>query len=188
MAEDKKVVEEREYIIPLRREWTKAVKYKRTSRSVKAIKEFVAKHMKIPERDVKKVKLDVYLNNELWFKGGKKPPAKIKVKAIRDGEFVKVEFVDVPKHVGFLKSRQDRLHKKTEKKKVVKEEKTETPKEGEEKKPEETEEKKEEKKVEKEKTKAVEKAQEKVAEKAAKAQKHTIKSDKQVIQRKALKK
>ena len=64
---------EREYIIPLRSEWRKVANYRRTGRAVKAIKKFIAKHMKVPDRDLDKVKLDMYLNNELWFRGRKKP-------------------------------------------------------------------------------------------------------------------
>ena len=184
--ETEKTVDEKEYIIPLRREWVRAVRYKRTARSVKAIKQFIAKHMKIPERDLKKVKLDMYLNNELWFKGGKKPPAKIKVKAIRDGDNVKVEFVDVPEHVKFMKIKQEKLHKKVSKKKVSEEKPAEDKGETSEKS---EEEKAEEKKEEKEKAKAGEVAQEKAAQKMAKTQKHTVKSGKgPQIHRQALKK
>ena len=39
MVVQKKVVDEREYIIPLRREWIRSVRYKRVARSVKAIKQ-----------------------------------------------------------------------------------------------------------------------------------------------------
>src|SRR3989344_2452411 len=109
---------EREYVIPLRKEWVKVPRYKRTSKSVKAVKEFIAKHMKVQERDVKKVKIDPYLNNELWFRGSKKPPIKIKVRAKKEGEIVRVEMSEVPQIVQFSKSKVERLHKK-EKKRVM---------------------------------------------------------------------
>ena len=177
---DKKVetkVVENQYVIPLRREWMKVSRYKRTARSVKAIKEFIAKHMKIPDRDVSKVRLDIYLNNELWFRGCKKPFAKVKVRAKKDGDLVRVELVDVPEKVQFARARHDKLHKKAVEKKAPK---------TEEKKEEKSE---EEKKVESEKVKSVEKAHEKIAEKAAKAQKHTTASTTASrAQRKALKK
>lgn len=187
---------EREYIIPLRKEWMKVPRYKRTAKSVKAIKEFIAKHMRVSERNTDKVKLDVYLNNELWFRGGKKPFTKIKVKAIKEGDLVKVELVEVPEAIRFLKARQEKRHKKVEKK--VEERPKEKPEEKleekveeertEEKKKEEEKEKAEEKKEEKEKVKSVEAAQEKIAERAAKAQKHAIKEKSPKVQRKALKK
>ena len=176
---------EREYVIPLRKEWMKVARYKRTRRAVKEIKNFIARHMKVADRDVDKVKLDVYLNNELWFRGCKKPPAKIKVKAKREGEEVLVELVDLPEKWKFAKKRQDKVHKKVEKKKVEKkEEKKEEPKTEEEKKEEE-----EKKREEKEKAKSSAIAQEKATEKMVKAQKHTVQSGKgPQIQRKALKK
>ena len=68
---------EREYVIPLRKEWSKVPKYKRAAKSVKAVKKFIARHMRVPERDADKVKLDVYLNNELWFRGSRKAYNKI---------------------------------------------------------------------------------------------------------------
>ncbi len=172
-------VNQREYVIPLRKEWMKVPRYKRTSKSVKAIKEFVAKHMKVPERDLNKVKLDVYLNNELWFRGMKKPPAKVKVLAKKDGEIVRVEMAEVPEMVKFLKARHERRHKKSEKKEKKEEVKPSATEE-------ETSEKKE---NEKEKSKSVEQAQTKALEKSANVQKHTVQTQKgPQIQRKALKK
>jgi large subunit ribosomal protein L31e len=177
------MVDTREYVIPLRKEWQKVAKYKRTRRAVNEIKAFIARHMKVADRDVEKVKLDVYLNNELWFRGCKKPPAKIKVKAKREGENVLVELIDMPNKWKFLKARQEKIHKKVEEKKIKEQEKKEE-KTDEEKKVEE--EKKEE---EKEKAKSSAIAQEKAMEKMAKTQKHTIQTDKAPqIQRKALKK
>ena len=103
MAEAKIQTIEREYVIPLRREWVKVPRYKRTFKSVKAVKEFIARHMRVADRNLDKIKLDVYLNNELWFRGGKTPFSKIKVKAKKEGEIVKVELAEIPEHVKFLK-------------------------------------------------------------------------------------
>ncbi|MDP4039438.1 MAG: 50S ribosomal protein L31e [Candidatus Pacearchaeota archaeon] len=190
MAE-KKFVNEREYIIPLRKEWMKVSKYKRTARGIKAIKQFVAKHMRVPDRDLNKVKLDVYLNNEFWARGAKKPPAKIKVVVRRDKDIIKVELANVPESVKFLKARQERIHKKVEKKKTDKkeeklEDKVDENKGG----VDENKDGVDDKVEEKEKEKSVEKAQEKAMEKLAKTQKHSVfkKPDKAPLQRKALKK
>ena len=94
MAEKKqeaKVVLEREYIIPLRKEWLKVPKYKRASKAVKALKQFLARHMKNYDRDLRNIKIDQDLNNEIRFRGIKKPPAKIRVKAKKfDNVIVKV--------------------------------------------------------------------------------------------------
>lgn len=171
MAEHKSTKLEREYVIPLRSQWLRVPSYERTGRAIKAIKKFIAKHMKVPERNVDNVKLDVYMNNELWFRGRRHPPSKVKVKAIKEGDVVKVTLAETPKHVEFLKSKNEKLHKKTEKKiekkaeaksEIKAEEKTE-----------------EQKKDESEKGKAV--AEEKAIEvkQDIKAEKHTPKLEKQ---------
>src|SRR3989338_703162 len=121
---------EREYIIPLRKEWRKVANYRRTGKAIKAIKQFIARHMKVPDRDVEKVKLDVYLNQEIWFRGRKKPPAKIKVRARKEGEIVKVELAEMPEHWKFVQQKKLKLHKPSEKlKEEIKEEKKEETKE-----------------------------------------------------------
>jgi len=119
MAEVKTIEKIREYVIPLRKEWRKAKRYKRTSRSVKAIKQFIAKHMRVPERDTSKVKLDIYLNNELWHKGPRKAKTRIRVKAIQKGDIIEVSLIEERDKIGFHKKRQDKLHYKVEKKKLI---------------------------------------------------------------------
>ncbi len=190
MADVKSNVElERIYTIPLRREWIKEPQYKRSGRAIKAIKKFIARHMRVDERDVEKVKLDVYLNNELWFKGRRKPPAKIKVIAKKEGGIVKVELAEIPEYVKFLKARNEKSLKKAEAA-----EKMDEKKEGIEERIKETQEIKkeekteEEKKIEIEKEKAVEQAQIKAAEQQAKVQKHAKRSKQPQIHRMALKK
>ncbi|NCN98652.1 hypothetical protein COU62_01730 [Candidatus Pacearchaeota archaeon CG10_big_fil_rev_8_21_14_0_10_35_219] len=174
---------EREYVIPLRKEWMKKPRYKRTRASVIGIKKFIAKHMKVPDRNLDKVKLDVYLNNEIWFRGSKKPPAKIKVIAKRVDDKIIVEHAELPDKWTFAKARHEKRHKKAETKKKI--ERAETRSE------ERTEEKtEEEKKDESEKAKAVADVREKQAEQQAKAQKQIEKAMKapKSQPRKALKK
>jgi len=105
---------EREYVIPLRKAWLKVPMYERTGKAIKAIKIFLAKHMKVEDRDVNKVKIDIYLNNELWYKGRTNPPSKIKVKVVKEDGIVKVDFIEIPKHVKFLKAKHEKLQKKLE--------------------------------------------------------------------------
>ena len=51
--------------------------------------------MKVYDRDLKKIKIDVLVNNEIRFRGMRKPLAKIKVKAIKyDNGIVDVKLVD----------------------------------------------------------------------------------------------
>ena len=160
MAENKTEKFEREYTIPLRKEWRKVANYRRVGRAIKEIKKFIAHHMKVPDRDVSKVKLDVYLNQEVWFRGRKKPPAKIKVKARKEGEFVFVELAEMPEQMKFLKAKHERAHKGIEKPKA--DDKKEKPEEKSE----------EEKKEESEKEKSVADVREQDAKLDAKAQKH----------------
>jgi len=92
------VEKERTYIIPLRKEFLKVPLYRRTRKSVTAIRQFVSKHMKVDG-----VKIGRYLNLELWKHGRKNPPGKIKVKTYvdeKDNEkFAKVELFGAPEEV-----------------------------------------------------------------------------------------
>lgn len=153
---------EREYTIPLRKEWTKVPRYKRTAKSIKAIKEFIAKHMKVPNRDLDMVKIDSYLNNEVWGRGAQTPPARVTVKAIKkSNNEVMVTFITDPEHVKFARQRHANRHVKVTKKVIA-------PKKEELK----TEEQKKEE-SEKEQSNAI--ANEKIAENKANAQKHVPK-------------
>lgn len=165
MAEQKTILE-REYIIPLRRGFLGKPYYKRSRKAVMIIKEFIAKHMKVPGRDLDNVKIDVYLNNEIWFRGKQSPPSKIKVRAIKEGDVVKVTLAEMPEAVKFAKSKVERRHLPAEKAK----EKVAEPKSADTK-----EEKAEhaEKQAEVEKEKATEIEHIKEAKQDAKAQKHT---------------
>ncbi|MBU0466379.1 MAG: 50S ribosomal protein L31e [Nanoarchaeota archaeon] len=177
-------IEEKEYIIPLRKEWRKVANYRRTGRAIKAIKKFIVRHMKVPDRDISKVKLDMWLNQEIWFKGKKKPPAKIKVKAVKEGDIVRVTLSELPDFVKFEKAKRERRHKPSEKPKEPVP--TEAPKE-EEKKEETPEEKEEKKKQEKEKSQSVAEQKAAQAKQQAKQQKQS-KLKETPIHRMALKK
>ena len=90
---EKKVVLERTYIIPLRRQYRKAPRWKRTPRAVSAIRQFLQRHMK-----AETVKIGKYLNLKMWQHGMKNPPHKIQVEAQKDEDgLVKVEMVGAPK-------------------------------------------------------------------------------------------
>jgi large subunit ribosomal protein L31e len=87
---------ERTYVIPLRKEWLKTVKYKRAKKAVRAIKEFLVRHMKAAEMD--KVKIGTYLNLELWKHSIKQPPSRVKITATKDDKgVVWAELVGAPK-------------------------------------------------------------------------------------------
>jgi len=104
---------EREYVIPLRRRFLHVPSYKKTPKAVKTIKEFLVRHMKIYDRDLKKIKIDKYLNEALWSRGIKNPPHKIKVKAIKEGEIVRVELVEFSDKLKFKKLRNEKIEKQS---------------------------------------------------------------------------
>jgi len=194
-----KIVLERIYIIPLRRQWLKVPQYRRATKAVKAIKEFLVRHMKIYDRDLDKIKIDVILNNEIRFKGMRKPPLKIKVKAVKyDNEIVRAELAEIPEAVKYKiereKRQKEKAEKKGEKKKEGKVEKKEEKEElekkvEEEKKEEEKEEKPEETKEKEEKEKSVREAGFKIAKEEHKRMKHKVTGKKQPkIHRMALQK
>jgi len=89
---EKKIVLERIYNVPLRKKYQRAPRWKRTNRAVKAIREFVLKHMK-----AKEIKIGKYLNKEMWKHGIRNPPHHIKVNCRKDEDgIVKVELVGAP--------------------------------------------------------------------------------------------
>ncbi len=158
MARAKKIQEkptlERIYTIPLRKQVRKAPRYKKSKKAIRTIKEFLAKHMKVPDRELKKIKIDKWVNEAIWIRGIKKPPQKIIIKAIKDFENnVKVEFVGLPPK---FKVDEEKLKKKIEKIKKREEEKAKTIKE---------------KKREEEKKKAEEKKSEEKTEEGKKTEK-----------------
>jgi large subunit ribosomal protein L31e len=54
--------------------------------------------------------VDIYLNNEVWAKGIKNPPARIKVKAVKKDGIVYAELAEVPEYVKFLMAKDKKRH------------------------------------------------------------------------------
>ena len=78
---------ERTYIVPLRRTFARAPRYKRSKRAMTALRAFITKHMKSQD-----VKIGRHLNEFVWENGIKNPPHHVKISAIRDDEgIVKAE-------------------------------------------------------------------------------------------------
>lgn len=113
--EEEKFELEREYVIPLRRRTMTVPNYRRAKKSVRVLKEFLAKHMRVENRDIRKVKMDRYLNNEIWFRGIKNPPAKIKVKAKKKDGIVYVELAEIPEYVKFVMAKDKKAKEAGEK-------------------------------------------------------------------------
>lgn len=114
---------EREYTIPLRHRWSIVPTYKRANKAVKTIREFLVRHMKIRDRDLSKIKIEKSINEMIWMRGIKHPPARIKVKAIKEGDIVRVEAVDMPTNIKFKKDREEKI--KNQSQEVAKKKKTE---------------------------------------------------------------
>lgn len=112
---------EREYTINVRSQVNVVPRYRRTEKAIKTIKEFIAKHMKVPERDLRKVRLDRYLNEYMWGRGIQNPPMHVKVKAKREKDIVRVELAEMPKGLEFKKKREEKRHKSEKPTKGIKE-------------------------------------------------------------------
>jgi len=175
IKEDKLILE-REYIVPLRRKFANTPQYKRTPKAVKALKQFIAKHMKVEDRDTHKIKLDMYLNLEMWHRGIRKPLAKIKVRAKKyESGIVRVELVDIPDAIKWKMNKDrkitDKVGKKEEKKVEEIKEKTA-----------------EEKNIEEEKKKSEVEAGLKMQEQQHKELKHVMSKEKPEVHRMAMQK
>ncbi|MBT4257955.1 50S ribosomal protein L31e [archaeon] len=188
MVEKKSEKLEREYVIPLREKCRPVPRYKKTNKAVKTVKEFLVRHMGIRDRDLKKIKIDKYLNETLWSNGIKNPPHKIKVKAVKDGENVIVTAAELSKKVEFKKAREEKREKTAkdfvEKKKTMMQKAQEAAKPVAKKTTEETEKETEEVK---EKAAAVKEEGEKIAKKKAVEKKKTTSPKKELAAKKSLK-
>jgi|TARA_Y100000310_G_scaffold181354_1_gene181281 ribosomal protein L31E len=156
--ETPKTVLERMYNIPLRREFQKVAKWRRTEKAVSSLRSFISKHMKSDN-----VVLSKYVNQSLWKNGIKNPPHHLKVNASKDekGKVI-VELAELPAKAKRELEEQKKIDKKKEEKEAEKKKEEEAKKKAEEAKK--AEEKKEEskkeetaKKVEKEEIKELKK-------------------------------
>jgi large subunit ribosomal protein L31e len=145
---------ERTYIIPLRKVWLKAPKHKRAKKAIRAVREFLARHMRAEMKDIK---IGKWLNTLLWERGIRKPVAKVKVKVIKEEGIVRAEVAELSEYAKKIEAKLKSKESKS-KKEEKREEKAEEKKE-EEKKIEETakEELKEEDKEKKEEEKITQK-------------------------------
>ncbi len=179
MAKKKEVTKtektEREYTIPLREKVRPVPRYKKTPKAVKSIKEFLARHMKIRDRDLKKIKIDSYLNEQIWMRGIKNPVHKIRVKVIKEDDVVRVYSAELPANINFKKIKEEKIER--EGKEAVEKKKTfaEKAKESLQGKKEEAAKTEEEKNDEKEKEETSKISQENLEKEQAKEMKHTTK-------------
>ncbi|MDO8528526.1 MAG: 50S ribosomal protein L31e [Nanoarchaeota archaeon] len=171
---------EREYIIPLRKQVKIVPRYKKTNKAVRTIKEFLVRHMTIRDRDLKKVRIDRYLNEYLWHQGIRHPPVRVKVRAVKEDDLVRVYLAEsvTPAKLKFKKLREEKITKKAKEAIESKKGLMEKAKESIQGKSETTEpEKSEEKKEDKEKEKAGIEATQMIEKEMAKQSKHQEKTD-----------
>ncbi len=96
-ADEKKIVLERMYNVPLRKEFLKVPKYKRAKKAITALKAFLVRHMKSD-----KIKIGRFANLKIWERGIRNPVHHIKVIAKKDEEgnvFAELEGAPVEKPV-----------------------------------------------------------------------------------------
>lgn len=128
-------MEEKQFIINLRREFIKAPSYKKSMKAVKAIREFVMHHMKAQD-----VRVCTELNRKIWERGSKNPIHKVTVKVKQDGDVLWVQLpeFEFPKKkekklkaekkeglAGKLQEKLEEAHNKDEMKKVAEDKKLE---------------------------------------------------------------
>ena len=131
--EKTKIVLERTYNVPLRKEFAKTARWKKSKKAVKGLKEFLAKHMKVENRDTKLVKIGKHANNLIWKHGIRNPPHHIKVIAKKDDKgIVHAEIEGAPVE----KPKEDKKGKKAEKKEASDKAEKKTEEKKQEKKPE----------------------------------------------------
>ncbi len=143
--DEPKIVLERTYNVPLRREFLNAPRYKRAKKAVNGLRRFLKRHMKAVS--LKDIKIGKYANLEIWKHGIKNPPHHIKVNVKKDDKgIIKAELVGAPeeKPVEVKKPvKKPEIKKEEEKPKEIKKEEIKKPARA----PEITEEKKEKDKV-----------------------------------------
>lgn len=149
-SKEGKIILERVYNVPLRKEWLKAPMHKRAKKAIRGLRIFLARHMKA---EFENIKVGMWANEHIWARGTKNPPHHIKVKAAKDDTgIVRVELTELTVRQKIMQEKSDKSKSEAEKKgkKEAKEEKKETKAEAkkvEEKREETSEEKKEEKEV-----------------------------------------
>lgn len=106
---------ERLYTVPLGKAYD-YIRIKRARRTVKLLRAFLARHMKVTETAVR---ISNQLNNLIWAHGIQKPPRKVKIRAIKDKDLVNAYLSDekiVEKKPKETKKEEPKQEPKTEKK------------------------------------------------------------------------
>lgn len=76
-----KIELKRTYNIPLRKEFMKSPRGRRSKRAISALRRFLMRHMKSTE-----IRIGRYLNQKIWEHGIRNPPHHVKVEAEKDSD------------------------------------------------------------------------------------------------------
>ncbi len=75
-----KIEVERVYSIKLRQKMRKYPRWLRAKKAVKYVRKFLSRHMKVPPDNVK---IDASINEKIWERGAERPPARIRIRAVK---------------------------------------------------------------------------------------------------------
>ena len=75
-----KVEVERVYSIRLKHKLKRYPRWLRAVKAMRYIKRFLSRHMKVSEENIK---IDPSINLKIWERGIQKPPAKIRIRAVK---------------------------------------------------------------------------------------------------------
>ena len=124
--EEAKIVLERNYVIPLRREWLRVPRWRRAKRAINAVRNFIKRHMKA---EIKNIRIVNNLNLRIWKHGIQNVPSKIKVTATKDENgMVYVNLFGLPTRpipTKKVERKEEKKEEKVERKEEKKEEKVE---------------------------------------------------------------
>jgi large subunit ribosomal protein L31e len=87
-----KAGETRTYTIPLRKEFLKAARWRRSKKAVSVVRSFVIQHTKSEE-----VKVGRWLNETIWKRGSKNPPSRVRVDVKKEENYSSVELSELPR-------------------------------------------------------------------------------------------
>ena len=105
--------ESRTYTVPLRREFLKVPKWRRSKRAAEALRAFLTKHTKS-----EKVVFSRWVNEKIWMHGAKNPPGQLKIDVKREKDRVFAELVDLPPRAKRIIEAEKKAAKEKEKKKL----------------------------------------------------------------------
>lgn len=118
-----KAGETRTYTIPLRKEFLKSARWRRSKKAVSVVRSFVTQHTKSEE-----VKVGKWLNETIWKRGSKNPPSRVRVDVKKEENYAIVELSELPRKANKTETKvEDKLPEKVEEKKVVKKVTKKTP-------------------------------------------------------------